>query len=740
LEKQPWWHKTLMRDWENQVSVFLTGLILLQYITWLQQEDGVWLPETVVIMKLTLLAAAVIEMIPSLHWTLRRLLQLTSALSATSYILGIEPVGREISKLRDLGILIHDNFMQLTPFIWFAISVWLILLAVLKIMRTKRMIWLVLVATVTVMAIRDSYSSLHLWKQVATVILCSLFLLIIRHFTELHKQLPDTRFILASPRTILPIVLLVSSVVYVGTLAPEVKAVLTDPYTMWSGLQGRQLSLFNNGSSTTSSSGGDSVSGYSSDDSSIGGQLTLDTAPVMSVISSYPSYWRGETRSSYTGDGWTAQGQNGVLLSSVPPSVSLLQDPESIPGGLRTIEVTQTMTMASDSEQNLPVLFGAYAIDSVQSVSREGRDGNFPQLQWSSRAGELRWKERRWYPDSYTIISKVPIVDEAELRKLPAEPPIPPGLGEYLLLPETLPSRVRELALQVTRSGTNMYDKVKLIEQYLANTYPYTTNPNEGVGNSPDFVDRFLFEIKEGYCDYYSTAMAVMVRSIGLPSRWVKGFATGEAGGEGIYTVRNADAHSWVEVNFPGFGWIPFEPTSGFVLPVYTSAEEVPTEPIQEASPEPEVSSDSETAPPPIEEEKGSISRLSGWAAGIAVSAVLLSILWINRRRIPVLQHIGFNNSNGQWDINRKAALEFDRFFRYAKRRGYSRLKHQTVREALFLWGDSEKGMGKDDLESLLMIFEKTRYSGSDITNEELSAVRGKVQELRLGENERTPS
>ncbi len=83
-----------------------------------------------------------------------------------------------------------------------------------------------------------------------------------------------------------------------------------------------------------------------------------------------------------------------------------------------------------------------------------------------------------------------------------------------------------------------------------------------------DSVDQFLFETKRGYCDNFSTSMVVMLRSLDIPARWVKGFAEGEQiqndNGDRVYQVTNNNAHSWVEAYLPGIGWMPFEPTIGF--------------------------------------------------------------------------------------------------------------------------------------------------------------------------------
>ncbi len=150
--------------------------------------------------------------------------------------------------------------------------------------------------------------------------------------------------------------------------------------------------------------------------------------------------------------------------------------------------------------------------------------------------------------------------------------------SKYLQLPDTLPDRVKELATDITRNFDNNYDKVKAIENYLAENYLYTLNP----GRTPkerDFVDYFLFELQKGYCTYYASAMTVLTRCIGLPARYVEGYILPPKPVENTfrtYHVTNQQAHAWVEVYFEGFGWVPFEPTSPFTSPFYSSYEVVP--------------------------------------------------------------------------------------------------------------------------------------------------------------------
>jgi len=151
-------------------------------------------------------------------------------------------------------------------------------------------------------------------------------------------------------------------------------------------------------------------------------------------------------------------------------------------------------------------------------------------------------------------------------------------VDRYLQLPESVPSRVRDLALDLTISKMTDYEKAHLLEAYLRNI-PYTLDVPAPPVNK-DVADYFLFDLRKGYCDYYATSMVVMARAVGLPARLVMGFASGTYNeSQNQFVVTEADAHSWVEIYFQDFGWIGFEPTSGqpaIIRPQVVPAIEVP--------------------------------------------------------------------------------------------------------------------------------------------------------------------
>ncbi len=138
--------------------------------------------------------------------------------------------------------------------------------------------------------------------------------------------------------------------------------------------------------------------------------------------------------------------------------------------------------------------------------------------------------------------------------------------ASYLELPASTPQRVRDLAQQLTAGQPTAYDKAAALQAYLRG-FPYSLDvPAPPVGR--DVADYFLFDLQRGYCDYYATAMAVLGRAAGLPTRLVMGYASGSYDAQSrSYQVTEADAHSWTEIYFPGYGWVEFEPTASRPAP-----------------------------------------------------------------------------------------------------------------------------------------------------------------------------
>jgi hypothetical protein len=161
----------------------------------------------------------------------------------------------------------------------------------------------------------------------------------------------------------------------------------------------------------------------------------------------------------------------------------------------------------------------------------------------------------------YSVVSEVPSPSPSVLRR--ARRTVPDGMAPYLQLEEGLPGRVGDLARAVTAGRTTWYDAVVAVQAWLrANTRYDLDVPRDPDG--VDAVDHFLFETRRGYCEQIASSIAVMLRTLGIPARLVTGYGPGERNPlTGYFEVKQSDAHAWVEVFYPGIGWVPYDPTFG---------------------------------------------------------------------------------------------------------------------------------------------------------------------------------
>ncbi len=275
---------------------------------------------------------------------------------------------------------------------------------------------------------------------------------------------------------------------------------------------------------------------------------TLPTQVVMRVRASAPARWRGALFDKYDGTSWEGDTGRARSLGGGPRYDYPFTTP---PGPRRTV----TQTFYVESEQPNAV----FAAGIPERLFFEGGVG-IDQL------GGLRTQSTLTEGSVYSVISSVGVASAEELRQAHGGGPRG-GPGRYLAIPEVVPQRVRDLATSVTAGLTNNYDRAKAVETYLRNTYLYQLDspvPPEGHDN----VDHFLFEARVGFCEQFASAMVVMLRSLGVPSRMVTGYVPGDRNPfTGYHTVRGDDAHAWVDVWFPHYGWYEFDPTSSVAAP-----------------------------------------------------------------------------------------------------------------------------------------------------------------------------
>ncbi len=295
------------------------------------------------------------------------------------------------------------------------------------------------------------------------------------------------------------------------------------------------------------------------------GDLPAGLPDMVAVRMAPPSYyWRGYTYDIYTGSGWLSNGTQTIGYAA---------------GEQAAFDLA---ARAANANQPVPVTEPGYRTVR-QSVKIVGKTDNAlyvaGRLVTADHDYSIAWRNSADIfganigATAYRADSLLSTISEEELRIAGTDYP-EWILASYLQLPDDLPTRVRSLALDLTASASNPYDRALAIESYLR-TYEYTL----AVTVPPlrqDVADYFLFDLKKGYCDYYATAMVVLARAAGLPARLVMGYASGSYDSiAGHYVVTEADAHSWPEIYFPHHGWVEFEPTAARA-PIRRPAKEAP--------------------------------------------------------------------------------------------------------------------------------------------------------------------
>ncbi len=281
-------------------------------------------------------------------------------------------------------------------------------------------------------------------------------------------------------------------------------------------------------------------------------------------------YWRSTTYDRYTGRGWLASG----TLTPVDYRAGVNVQPiEAV--AYRAVE--QQVTAVKDLGTLL------YATGTLLTADHDYR------VAW--RSPEDPFGATLEAP-TYRAVSWLPVFTESSLRQAGSDYP-DWVKTRYLALPDEVPPRVRQLAYDLTVTAPTPYDRARAIESYLR-LFRYTLDLPAPPPDR-DIADYFLFGLKRGYCDYYATSMVVLARAAGLPARLVVGYASGTYDAANArYVVTEADAHSWPEIYFPGYGWVQFEPTAG----------------------QPAIERPSEAALPAIPDSTAALDAAAAWRAG----------------------------------------------------------------------------------------------------------------------------
>ncbi len=289
------------------------------------------------------------------------------------------------------------------------------------------------------------------------------------------------------------------------------------------------------------------------------GEIKKNSEVVMRVKTgkpvSYPMLrWRGIALTDFDGKRWSNPERRNETLPAHPDGWIFLGDAGQAATlgttGLHYTVFLQPIATSAIFTAAEPIsLRGSFSADNSDLNSYIFRDSTGSLFNPFHNISAVR----------YTAVSLLPKIDGKALRA--ASDVYPPSiLEEYLQLPPRLDARIPELASQMTARANSSYDKARAIEDFLRSRFGYTLNLVGKPGDDP--LANFLFVTRAGHCEYFASAMTILLRTLDIPAREVNGFLPGEYNDlAGDYIVRASDAHSWVEVYFPGSGWVTFDPT-----------------------------------------------------------------------------------------------------------------------------------------------------------------------------------
>lgn len=273
--------------------------------------------------------------------------------------------------------------------------------------------------------------------------------------------------------------------------------------------------------------------------------LTVETN--MRSVKEQPYYWRVRSYDNYA---------DGIWSNTVNDGETLIVNDEKLTQP--KFEERTLVRFTFFPRKNLTMLYAPgilYRVTEPVFIYREKVEGTIVDIPVVTVPTILTSGSR------YEIASFIGSPNEKQLREAGSEYPAW-VLEKYLQLPDNFPPQIHELAVQITADAETNYDKTLAITDWLrANIAYQRTIPSPPANKDP--VYWVLFEQKEGFCNYYAAAEVLMLRSIGIPARWVVGYAQGDySPKDRTFSVKESDAHAWPEVFFPEYGWLEFEPTA----------------------------------------------------------------------------------------------------------------------------------------------------------------------------------
>ncbi|MGA3602407.1 transglutaminase TgpA family protein [Lysinibacillus agricola] len=550
----------------------------------------------------------------------------------------------------NMSVILSGDFGQVSDAfrtMLFLALIWMLIYLIHHWITVRKNIFYFFALTVFFIATLDTFSEYDGKVAIVKVIVLGLMMTGFLFVKRLWLQTDEPGNAIEKWTLVIPMIVSVMLVSTVAFFLPKAGPTWADPVPFIKGVAGQ-------GDLGT----GEKTVGYSEDDSRLGGPFQGDNTLVFTATSRDRHYWRIDTKDTYTSKGWILSdgnfGQN-VYQNNTPILTSLQV---GTPENERQIQM--------DIAAPMPFLIQTYGMLSVSAQDSPLfiQDGRTEKIAIEQQNGESKLLS------NYTIDYSEPVysMEQLQTSKPSMLGTLDSSFDRFLQLPNTLPQRVGDLATEITQDKASVYDQIKAVEKYFS-THGFRYDKTEVAipAEDQDYVDQFLFDTKIGYCDNFSTSMVVLLRSVGIPARWVKGFAPGESGpmSDGLreYRITNDNAHSWVEAYVPGTGWMEFEPTIGFSGNVNIDYDIKQDTPQQEQVLQPEKKQEQpekEESAPKKETSSSTFSLDTVWtwvkkltyvwiALGILMIIVGITLFMQRKTWIPKMQVRAYRKKEANW-------------------------------------------------------------------------------------------
>ena len=465
-----------------------------------------------------------------------------------------------------------------------------------------------------------------------------------------------------------------------------------------------------------------SITGFQSEPSRLGGPVILNDKKIMSIYSDTPNYLRGNIKHIYAGSSWDNSdiAWKGNVVN---------QDFSKVLKEDRELYYERSNITITNEEFASNTLFSPYMPTKITLP------GNYPVNQ--SIDNILVLKKGIYDNESYKIQVEKPLAYGIlvalgiDRKKEGID-----SLDVYLEIPyEKITKRTEILVEEIVKDAKNDFQKATALETYLRNNYEYDLNVSH-VPENREFIDYFLFEEQKGYCTYYATTMAIMLRLEGIPSRYVEGYLAHDLIETGLYEVKQSNAHAWVEAFIEPVGWMTFEATPG--VPLESRLEDYELI-INDQEIDVDVNNDTST----IKDENiegPTISSDEGFLGGdyemdeyitknsplLSLSKIILLIFGISFSIIPIRLFINlFKYKYQELEVTKmtnenKVLFIYQEILNLMNSLGHGQIQGETHfeyanRVAYKLFKYDEKGIIE-----ITEIFVRSKYSNSDTLNEDV--------------------